>query len=364
MKRGIAFLLICLMLGISAAAAEDHHTLAQLWENTPAEWRETVVTKWRTVEIDTPVFVPQADAMPVLRVRRSDAQPMVGDLLDQGWTMREAGVDIAASFVGVRLGATQSLAQYKEWRLTSEHAYAITDLSQEIPEWEHRTLAGILGEMGSRATTMSGGLTWQLDRIEDLMINVRTNPKTGERVHVYLHASARQTYNGIPILQHIAFYLRNQDVRHMRAPELMVGTGLDGSESIAWIPADCEPLDEDVPLCDFSVIQQALRNEVDAGHIRRILDISLGLLMLNDPSATDVRMQAIAVPVWRVECWYLNSPTAEMKPDDPEYPTNSRGKLAYTNLFFNAQTGARYDLDSRSKDAADYAGHLTWGEVE
>lgn len=64
-KKAFCFFLMLLMLPTMAASAEqEYYTIEELKEQV-AElysdgWHETIQTKWRTIEINTPVIVPDA----------------------------------------------------------------------------------------------------------------------------------------------------------------------------------------------------------------------------------------------------------------------------------------------------------------
>ena len=67
MKKILSILcLLLLLIPYTAATAEQkYYTIGQLHdlieEEYPNGWQESIKTKWRTVEINAPILVPDAD---------------------------------------------------------------------------------------------------------------------------------------------------------------------------------------------------------------------------------------------------------------------------------------------------------------
>ena len=67
MKRMMVFFLLAAMLLSASVMAETKYmTMREVHDEVAAQypdgWQETIQTKWRTVEIHTPVIVPDADS--------------------------------------------------------------------------------------------------------------------------------------------------------------------------------------------------------------------------------------------------------------------------------------------------------------
>ena len=75
MNKALSILcLLLLLIPYAAAAAEQQYcTIGQLHEmiadDYPNGWQESIETKWRTVEINAPVLVPDTYKMPILFLR-------------------------------------------------------------------------------------------------------------------------------------------------------------------------------------------------------------------------------------------------------------------------------------------------------
>ena len=68
MKR-TPLILIAAMLCLSCAQADQRYcSVSDLREQTPARWTQTYETKWRTIEVDAAIDLPDVQAVPVLQV--------------------------------------------------------------------------------------------------------------------------------------------------------------------------------------------------------------------------------------------------------------------------------------------------------
>ena len=105
-----------------------------------------------------------------------------------------------------------------------------------------------------------------------------------------------------------------------------------------FYPVQTKIIEDDIPLADFSKVQQTLRKEIESGHIRKILEMRLGYASVDvrdDPEG----YTGSTKPIWHVEVWWCKDGKAKMKEDDPEYPTNDHGKLECARIAIDAQTG-------------------------
>ena len=92
MKKILSILcLLLLLIPYTAATAEQkYYSIGQLHdlieEEYPNGWQESIKTKWRTVEINAPVIVPDTDRMPILFLRLKESNEIDVSLLPgDGW---------------------------------------------------------------------------------------------------------------------------------------------------------------------------------------------------------------------------------------------------------------------------------------
>jgi hypothetical protein len=91
MKKTIAlFLSALLALAPFAWLSEDqYYTVSELRAQAPAEWTETFETKWRTIDIDAKIVLPDVDAIPVLKIARDYRTDALTGEETAGWEEAE-----------------------------------------------------------------------------------------------------------------------------------------------------------------------------------------------------------------------------------------------------------------------------------
>ena len=80
-----ALLAATLITPFAGQAETEYFTLKQLRERTETHWTQTYETPYRTLEVDANVYLPEADAMPVLRVRLQDMSSPALTAEESGW---------------------------------------------------------------------------------------------------------------------------------------------------------------------------------------------------------------------------------------------------------------------------------------
>lgn len=209
--------------------------------------------------------------------------------------------------------------------------------------------------------------SWDLEHPYELTTFLFRHPKTKEIVAPgeYM-VSFHQQVNGIPLLGHAgaAFYWKTRGNTTIRLHASVIdGTMYDLSARMLKSSGRAA---EDVPLCGFSKIIEAAEKEIQSGHIRKIYDLSLGYLFYEDPEYVGIKAQTdhfYAVPVWQLNCLYLNDPRTELPEYGLDETGDERNSLEYASLIIDAQTGEMRDFMSEAKDRAVYHGFLSWKEV-
>ncbi|MEA4929468.1 MAG: hypothetical protein VB104_12435 [Candidatus Limiplasma sp.] len=91
----------CFALGLSALltilplacqAEEAYCTITTLRAQAPAKWTQTCETKWRTVDIDAEILLPDVDAVPVMTVGYAQRKPLL-TAEQSGWDTVEGRDD-------------------------------------------------------------------------------------------------------------------------------------------------------------------------------------------------------------------------------------------------------------------------------
>lgn len=83
MKR-LFYILLTMLTLLSVASAEEWCSIADICEQTPARWTQTYETKWRTINIDAEIRVPEVDTVPVILIEGAAEQPSL-TAEETGW---------------------------------------------------------------------------------------------------------------------------------------------------------------------------------------------------------------------------------------------------------------------------------------
>jgi len=366
-----AALLTALLLWLlpALAMAEDYCTAAQLHEQTDEHWVQTYQTSWRTVEIDTHVFTPDVQTMPVITVAY-DLNDMASSTGHYEVTRSKRGdmqyIDIGNIDQQRPDGVFHSKQYFAPYSSVSYAPGSSDDVAAALREAENMLkdcqLSADLFDLNRPAEV---AVWW----IED---------EAGSQVGDCEYSiRLRQTLNRIPLLDH-AFSGMPGSRREGKGGEYFAQMGAslrymnhEQASFFGDILYETGRIAEDIPLCGFDKIKSALEQEINDGHLRMIYEIELGYVLYNvegtsmDPGIHWRKDAAYyAVPTWYVDCVYVDQAKKAWAPsDDPELA--SRSDVHNTVLLFDAQTGSMLPREkSKKRGAADYRGIITWEDVE
>lgn len=378
MKRALCVVLLVLLLPITVLAEDSYCTIRELHDQVESKyqgvWQEAVETKWRTVEIHTPLIVPDADEMPMLAFRWTKEETDFSLLPGDDWTQFYKDLYESKGDVSVkRPNQSPAPAGYEKWERTSEHLYGIMDYSRVFPDYGGKTLREIRDNLTAPLELLNQGRhAWDLEHPYDVMVNTATDKTSKTSQTSYIHFFCYPLFEGIPAFNGLRFYLHYDlpVARDVFFPSsLSLGLGPYGEMWISYTPLAYKRLADDIPLMNLEKVQDTLRKEVEAGHIRNILEMRLGYATVNlsgDPEGYTAASRAI----WHVDSWWCSSGKKEMRPEDPDYPSGSYGRLECVRIAIDAQTGEILGIagdaapnQKKIKGIGDYQGYLSWDEV-
>ena len=365
MKRFLALLLTLLLpLG---AAAEEYCTVTQLRSQAPARWTQTYATPWREISVDAPVLLPQVDALPVITVAYD-----LGEAVSASgrWEVRRS----PGGALSIDIGSVDD--QRPRGTFHSAQYYAPYDSATFAPGSREDVTAALLeAEAMLRDCGMPEGL-FDLTcpaEVDVWWITDRQGKQVGRCEYCL---SLRQSLNGIHLLGH-AFLGMPGSMREGKGGEYSASVGatlcyISGEHASFWGDTLRETgrVAEDMPLCSFDRVLEAMEQEITAGRLRRVDEVELGYILYNVPGAARDpgrfwRRDAAyyAVPTWLVSGIYVEDPARDWSPAaDPDQPV--RSDLHYAYLLFDAQTGQLLPRErSRERGAADYRGVLSWADI-
>ncbi|MEG1570415.1 MAG: hypothetical protein RR431_04410 [Clostridia bacterium] len=364
MKKSICVLLLGLLLVASSVNAQEtqRYSIGEVREQAAEGWHENYTAHGREILVDMDVFTPDVDFMPIQKVKLARMGP--------AFTESETGWDIL-----VREDTNYLRYRTKDYpELIPGKLDRLPDAVYVNPKEKDKAYA-LFSEMTLGEAIHYIKQTFELARMnaDDFLIErpylLRTfkyiNPKTKETIlpgDYYLFFY--QCLNKIPILCHAGEALRAKT--HLRyAPLLTAWINSEENYEVAIQKMDSVAvIAEDIPLCPFSTIKNAIETEIAAGHIRSAFDLELGYALYDDPDmaeTNDIADCYYAVPAWRLNCLYLDNPRKELPPYDAQR-SFSVDSLEYVTILFDAQTGEMQDLGTQKKRIY-YDGFIPWDEV-
>lgn len=176
MKRIIVFVLLMMLVLLETGLAKTQYmTMREVHDEVasqyPDGWHKTIQTKWRTIEIHTPMIVPDADQCPVLALQLMVDHPDLAGLPGEGWQDNTT----ADGWVRASRPDMETAPSTKNSEIDSHHFYAPVDLNMAWDGFGGKTLSELIREGGEVLALSCGGkYSWDLAHPYDVMFNTCT----------------------------------------------------------------------------------------------------------------------------------------------------------------------------------------------
>ena len=376
MKKIIILVLLLTALFVSASAQEQL-TVAEVAESASESWTATYKTPWRTVEIHVKPTVPAVDRMQVFKVRPAFWLPE--PISDTLWTAFIPHAEDGGDYFHLSRGddsdknhqATNGVAN-----VVSESYYVYAPLQRDATyaPGNELTLEDMIAQLEEiLAEIKPWKPAFDTQHILSIRVGVSRNGKTGELLlPSYMEITLPQLLEGAPLWGHVIDSVEthgDHELFYKPCVSFSMRNKADFSLSGRVLRVE-QVLAEDVPLCSFSKVQNALETEIHAGHIRAIYSVDLGYALYNEPGAVRLpgekrawmkRAAFYAKPAWRCVCLYTK--TAEKDLSESVY-TDPAVSLYYKTLYVDAQTGELIDPTDGRPGCGDYAGNVVWEIIQ
>ena len=384
MKKLIFVLMVMLMM-LSAASAEDWCSIADIREQIPVRWTQTYETKWRTINIDAEINIPQVDKVPVVQIEGGAVEPPFA-ASEIGWdsfrfdgayqlVLRRDYPSYPKKLNGVRLGTSYAQGNW---------------YSGFAPENQYVPLDDItFGEIVDRVKSTIGMLGYDPDAFmidEPVRLWAQHIGEYGKKNDVlpgYIIIDFLTKVEGIPVMSHVQETVRGDTSTSLGDSEFWedVHSGvtyhgyLGDLSNIRLKPLKIvQTIADDIPLLSFDTIIAAIEDEINAGHIRKIYEIEFGYVLYNEPGrfrtskpGNERRAESHTAryylrPMWLANCLYKDTATGKLrsKPSDSD---DERNTLDYYQLLIDAQTGEVVKR-SNAQDRCEYKGFISWEDVQ
>ena len=366
-----ALLAATLITPFAGQAETEYFTLKQLRERTETHWTQTYETPYRTLEVDANVYLPEADAMPVLRVR-------LQDMSSPTLTAEESGWDEVT-------GRRDSLILYNEdaavprsrdgRKLKREMTARGVWYEGFSPDAQYVPLSQItFGEICEqiRAELTRFGVDpdeYAIDAPARLWAQHYEYEGTSEdALPGCILMTIDHKVRGIPVLSDAQTVARDaDDKRRVPSKDLAPVIRMDLSagydaylERVSHLfvrrAEILDTLAEDIPLCSFDTVRANIEKDIETGRLDKIFDVRLGYLTYDEPAAEREKDNARAYlkPAWVVSCRWLDTPQSA----PGEASGDERNAIDFYTFAYDAQTGERISGSSI------YDGFISWNEAQ
>ncbi len=341
--RLYAFLFVLLWIVsmlFSAGAESRYYSIQELRENTPAEWKETIIGGKKKLEctIDAPIVFPDVDRFPILRVAY---QGKLTGLEEKGYHIEDN--DGRMTFV-------KNMTDKESDKLSEPLNNGIylydTDFDKDEILSADQKGREILREI------------WDMEGTELERLGMQSTIDKGT-------GFCTVTVDYCPVYGGIAYlYCPDSMFRikgHVTPPYNSVyafwQASINFKGAFILMPRLLGEYLPDVPLLPFEEIRDIIRERVEKGYIQSISEIRLGYVCLGNPDHPGE--DYYLTPAWIV-CGVANH-----EPNLPFYPQNCTPEQRYSSpaIAIDAQSGLIFDYNSRKKDHFD-SHILTWDDVK
>ena len=388
MKRLICLLLLAL-LPCLAAAEEPSLSITEVDAMTPEYYEGTCkLDGKRTIEFRAPVFVPDVESMPVVRVRHQMLDPeeamefkdldrFENDQRHQQLLMSDEFHKMIGDGSGIKSVGLESV--YNLWSEDAQQS-----MHQTYAENQTFSLGDVVDglERFVEAYYDTGFMPYY-GRTRSAVYKRGKNGEMTDQLIEYKHLTGLGSYDvhgwqcidGIPVLNSIARVQIDQgSARRESRLRMKMGAG-SGDVTISLVRTPelynlqthgmlekTGLLYDDVPLCSFELIQNKLQKMVDKEELRYVYAVELGYVLYCDPKTEYVddydqlyspEFEYLLLPVWQAEVSLKKSKTGRtlesfIGPEgglvDGKYLEKGQYRYigqdpGYEKLLFNAQTG-------------------------
>ena len=374
MKKWISRLAMVIFL-ISAfpASAEQYYSVKEVYEQAQEGWHDTYTDcKGRTIPVDVDVYVPEVSAMPVSRLK------MV--------RMEEPEVENKDDFILNIEPQYNGFVYYtKDYMLEEEHRiewkpediYWMPDDAEAIyAPGNEKPLADMLDVIRTSMDHFQVDADdYDFTRPYDVCLHGIYEKKSGKIARPGQYSfNVYQTVHDIPILFHSGYaFIKGVGTGQNYEAGCVARSENEYLVTLNKVTEE-EQKAEDVPLCSFDHIVQAIEQEIIEGHIRKVYSLELGYIVYNDPKEVfncDKQTgyheydHMYAVPGWRVQCLYMGDQNEELPNyGEDEFIGKEQNSLEFMSIVVNAQTGEVQDPQRTDSKRAMYTGFLSWEEVK
>ncbi len=383
MKRACSLLLILAIAVLSfplAQAETEPVSIKELPGITSPVWKQTYEAYGRTIDVDTEVYIPETENVPILTVKRNSAlaEPLKSELEEEYkkadrkdkthyYDLITRGTEYTyltyiKHAVPLSCGKTKKTDVWKEGMTSDDMDLIRYDPDQAYAENNSMTVREAETVAKTHLKELYPGLEAKLDTVLLFGRNYWKKSKKMISERGYYSLEFNQCFRGIPSVACIQDTYLSKPVRPdgynwNKIQNARIHSAVYGEDSwslVCQLYQETGVVKEDVSLLPFDAVKDRVEALIMNGNVRWINSVSLGYVLFD----TNTSGEYMLAPCWVVWCEYLEGgPEAEKEygvNDDELFFTGNNGY--YKALIFDAQTGRMFDMESTADDRFLYPG--------
>lgn len=338
------------------AKAKKYENIKAMHSNIPKEYKRSVLAFDRQIEINAPIFVPDASSLPILtfygELDNQNAEPSFKSIsLKKGM----GKLDTSKRHMFCEDGIAEAVPTPPDQVFPSIEALLINHESVRIvPKGQVAYSRGY-----AAAYPPGDALPIELTKTEYAYVDTG-RPITDAG---FYQVSAMQKVEEITLFDNFYFIIQYQSDPQLPSPYIKAYYYDDANYDISGVIINSYDMKiQDVPVLSFDHIESVIDYYITAGLLRDLFDITFGYMIL----CTDDDNIYVTIPVWQIRGDIFLDPYSEyeswFKSWTGEHYYNRQ--IGGNSIRINAQTGEV--IDRLSDDIRRYYANpiLTWGDVQ
>ena len=358
MRKWMTLLFTAALALVLAAARGEGMLATEMKAQIPAAVEGTHEAYGRTISFRAPVYVPDIETLPILRVTRTNISAQTAEALGDSLEKNTLYGQRVAMRPSVSAGNDASYFTAYVQNLWADSA----DAAEVFAPGQEKSLLDAENFLMQKTEELFGEQQIGCLPYRAGLRSARTvreaDGSLTEKGGYYIEAW--ETLRGVPIVTGVERVFSRQGRRAAQqalsnASWIVLGEYRSDADYICTSTAmwrETGEVQPDVRLCDWAKIEQTLADWIQKGRIREVYSLTLGYAAYAAPDAsypndeTAYEAEYWLVPMWCVECKYAESAAKELSGDPAEGDLDAPGyqkEKGWKILLIDAQTGKMVD---------------------
>lgn len=373
MRKRFSLILVTLLLASTfpppSLATSEYCTIHELQQQATQSWHNTYETKWRTIQIDADILIPEVDALPVVRFQENATPYPIEDRYFSNHTNTPG---IFMTYNSPTL--TDQEARYTEERKPGTFPQEIYhrnpwELAKAYAASNPLTLQAAIDFLDELFDSTTGGNVqpYVTDVITAQWVEKKRNLDGSAKPYRdmgYYNLTFTQAFHGIPLMRGVKPTKYSKDWKTPLAPmgNFWVASRNEFRLDLLFPREELGILIVDVPVLPLEKIIPVYEKLIMDGYVRDVASLEFGYAPFWE---TKEYTTLVAYPCWFLVSEFETNPKRERAgffSESENYTPNPVLGNEYV-VIVNAQTGELFDPFSISQEDTYVPNIITWDDV-